>query len=367
MKLGSCFYLLISLVLQGQSGPVREWGADWWVVDEAVVTRSEVAPHFQKAEGIPPLPLDNSSRWIGRTFDGERLYQVENPAAKVFRLRCAEIVAQQDGAVWWWFPPIPLKDEDLHFLAAAAGRFLVGVRGVKDGGGQAVYRVDVIEWPSGNRRTLLEVQDPQRDLQGAAMAVDGEFFLFLTNGTLYRIDPAAASHRLLESNIFGRLCSRFTDSVVPREQGASRVPQPPSFLSPPFASTSGEIFIPARIRERNRYPESTVRRMFSAMPVEEQHRLIESGRWPLKPEAFEGSEYVALMLRYDPATRTLAAVPHQRLGGLVREMPETEQWLWAGGTLPPLAMDALGQIQPLRTFTPSDKREAAPATPSVHP
>ena len=341
MKNFLCSFLLFTQALLGQSGSVRAWGREWVVLGEAVYTRSEAQPQFLQAKGIPLLPASKAPGMIDRTFDGDRLYQAEFLTAKLFSVRCAEVISQQEGPVWYWHPPIQFKDEAPHLLAASAGRFLLGVRVAKDGTSPPVFRVDVVEWPSQNRRTLLELQDAHRNLRAVAIAVDGEFFLFLTNGSLYRIDPAAGSPTNLECDLFRRLTPRFTESVSSSPKSPD---QPPSFLSPPFCSTSGEIFVPAMVRQLNRYSENFARNLFASLPAEEQRRLVEVGRWPLKPQDYEGSEYVALMLRFDPASRTLSSVPPKTLGNLVREMPETEQWLWAEGRLPPLTVDVSGKF-----------------------
>ncbi len=327
---------------------------------EAVYTRSEARPQFLQAKGIPLLPPSKAPGMIERSFDGDRLYQAEFLTSKLFSIRCAEVIPQQEGSAWYWHPPIQFKDEALHLLAASAGRFLLGVRVAIEGASPPVFRVDVVEWPSQIRRTLLELQDSQRNLRAVAIAVDTDFFLFISNGSLYRIDPASGSPTNLEGDMFRRFTPRFTELVRRQADGAAEIPQPPSFLSPPFCSTSGEIFVPAMVRQLNRYSENFARNLFASLPAEEQRRLVEAGRWPLKPEDYEGSEYVALMLRFDPASRTLSSVPPKTLGNLVREMPETEQWLWAEGRLPPLTVDVSGKFLALGSVPLLEKEGPAP-------
>lgn len=325
--------ILFSFSLFAQVEHVLSRGHEWIVFEDIVYQRTDKQRAFRQAIGLPAAVISPTSGQVKKSFDGDHLYVTEEVGAKALRVRYAEKIDTPHGPRWFWRPSIVMKG-NLRFIAADHRQVLIEERDVIDKSGTRMTHLLLLDLVDETRRAILSVKDPERTLNMEAVAKDGDFVVFTNTGSIYQLNRGETSLKELETDFLHKISNNYIDSEMDHKGG--KVPQPPRFLGSPFFSTTGTVFVPMTIRERNKWSEKAVQAAFDQLPVEEKNKLIEAGKWPLKTVEYEGSDYVFALVSYTRETHSVVQVPPETLGGLVRAEPSTGQYRLAKPEWPSL-------------------------------
>lgn len=315
--------ILFPTSLFAQVEHILSLGHEWIVSDDVVYERINKREVFKRAKDIPVVVIGPTAGQVKKYFDGDYLYVAEEVRSKALRIRYADKIDTPQGSRWFWHPSLVMKGNQ-RFLAVDHRQVMIEERDIIDEAGNRMIQLLSLDLVGENKRVILSLKDPDRVLSMEAVAKDGDFIVFTNAGTIYHLKHGDSSLKELETDVFHKISNDYIDFETNTK--GQKIPQPPQFLSSPFFSTTGDIFVPMNIRERNRWSEKAVQAAFDQLTVEEKNRLIEAGKWPLKTDGYDGSDYAFALIGYTCETRKLIRVPSGEVGNLVKVEPNTGQY-----------------------------------------
>lgn len=341
------FYLFTALnafaqeLTFNQDHPVWDRGRQWLVANGQVYVRPERQGRFSRGTQ-PGLRTPTFLEQPGFSFDGEFAYRGVNQGRDRLALGLGYEVESNAGSRWFWKRPVVLSGP-VRFLAGTMQRALLFRHSGTENRKVSIELYDFVEE---RLTTLLTLENQKPAIDACAVASNWDFYLLLTNGSLFQVPFGETSIKELERDVL----QKTVDGMIDRETndlGAGVVPVPPHFTGNPFFGQTGEIFFPLQVRQRNHWDESAIKRLWDTIPLEAQNRYIASGKWPIHG-GYDGSDEIFVLMGYDPATRKCRRAPNEALDGVVHQDEYTAQWkLKAGGWIS-LAENGEGRILPLK-------------------
>lgn len=325
--------VLFSVSLFAQTEHVISGGHEWIVSNDIVYDRSGKQEIFRPSKDMPAAAISLTAGHVKKSFDGGYLYVAEEVGSKAMRIRYAEKIDTPHGPRWFWHPSLVMKG-NLRFLAADHRQVLIEERDVIDDAGIRTIQVISLDLIGENKQILLSLKDSDRTLDAEAVAKDGDFILFTNAGIIYQLKYGDASLKELEIDFLHKTSNNYIDFEM--DANGHKISQPPLFLSSPFFSMTGDIFVPMNIRERNRWSEKAVQAAFDQLPAEDKNKRIEAGKWPLKADGYEGSDYAFALIGYSLETHKTIRIPSKGLGNLVKADTDTGQYRLAKPEWPAL-------------------------------
>ena len=363
--------VLGSLLLQAQSAPLptRALGVEWLVVKGRILSRQLPASTYRPHSEFPAFEASfPQGRWGQLTFDGSFLIRaLGSPSA--LELREGFRAGSPRGPEWFWQPPVTIQGTRVSLLTGGRHLALVSLRDSGEKADTATFKLLSVDLITGESRILLSRSDPERRLSAQATLQDGTFVVFLSDGSVHHLEPGSHSLRQTVADAFRRVVPRMIDSERTPAPDSRRIPLPPHLYAAPFFARDGRIYLPLEVRERNTWSESAIRAAFEDMPQEARDRLIQAGKYPPERWQYEGSDYIFLLLAYDPTTHAVTSIPGAQLEPFTSRDRYVEQWRIniVGAGWPSLAEDGQGRIRLLEELIVEGPAPAHPARATTAP
>ena len=308
-------FVLFATQIFAQSSHVASFGIEWILCQDVIYNRAIYTDKLKIVEGFSRVSGGDELGHAVKSFDGKYYYLAEEVAGKIIRLRFAQSIQREDGPHWFWNSSLSFRG-NYSFLAADDMQALILERDALDEAGMKTLQFKLVDLIANSIRTILTVKDPDRKLFAVAIVKDGDFFIFINNGSVYQTNDRTTSIKNIDTAFWQNLSNKFINSVE-TEPGV-KIQQLPYFMASPFLSKDGLLLIPMKIRELNTWSSASIRELFDKLSTAEKAALIESKKWPLKNDTFEGSEYVFALVSFDPEMHKFTQISSKNLTSLIK-------------------------------------------------
>ncbi len=337
--------------------PVWDRNRQWLVIQDRIHSRSEAESRFSR--GVQPtIGGPGFQDASDLSFDGTFAYCTANRGRESIALNLGWLEVSNLESRWIWKKPAVLPGH-LRFLAGTMERaLLLRMPGITEPGKTQKTSIELYDFVEERLTPLLDLDAGLGPFDACAVASNWDFYLLLSNGSLFRVPFGQRTITALETDSLRRLVEGMID-LETDERGARVVPVPPHFTGNPFIGQTGEIYFPIQVRQKNHWDEAAIMRLWNTLAPSEQQTFIASGKWPIHG-GYDGSDETFLLLGFDPATRKLRRVPNESMDTLVRRDGYTRQWQLVEPGWVSLAEGKDGGIVPLDSLVepvkPEEKR-----------
>ena len=323
-------------------------GSVWLVQDGTLYERSGNSPRFVHKEGYPAFRKIGPLNECSISFDSEFVYWSGPMAGPKTRISYGYRVLSASGPQWYWNPGYTLEG-NYRFLAADNRQVLLTKHiKTKDSASQkVVFKIVIIDLVDGTEKELLSREEGELRLDATGIAADSKFTVLLSDGSLWHYDGLGAS--LVE------IASGVIKSAVPGQVEIEMHPTfrrikdmcPVRFPTAPFFGKEGTIFFPMVLREKLTWTTEALHAFWEDLPIPEQQKALNSGRWPPKEDTYGGSDEVFVVIAYDPIKKICHKVDPEALGNLVVKAKYTGQYQLVDDYLQTLGETKEGLIRPV--------------------
>ena len=364
--------LFLSSPMLGQNPFSQMAGQETLAIRNKVWARNPISGKFEPLKNHPPYVVPPSvGRGSGAAWDSEFLYLVELKSGKNIQIRYAFTLNSPEGPHWFWHEPVSLVG-DFRFLAACNRRVLLQQEGIINDQNVLLSRLILWDLEEGSTKIILERENPHKTLLASAALKDHNFIIMFNEGSIFQLEEGASVLRELKSNFWPEISERYTH--LRKGPKGETIYLPPHFRSTPFFDTSGNLYFALQVREINHWDRKAITAMWQDLTASEQESAIAHGMWPPKEEGVEGSEDVAVILKFD-AENKLTKVPESEYKSFIEQDKYTHQWRWSVALgFSSIGLDRLGHFvtveslladvseQALQSMDkPTSDRKAAPA------
>ncbi len=355
--------LFFSTSISAQSGPfdpshpVWDRNRQWLVIQDRIHSRSEAESRFSRG-AQPAIGGPGFQDGSDLSFDGTFAYRAANRGRESIALSLGWLEDSNLGSRWIWKRPAVLQGH-LRFLAGAMERaLLLRMPGIAEPGQTQKASIELYDFAEERLTPLLDLDAGLGPFDACAVASNWDFYLLLSNGSLFRVPFGQRTITALETDGLRSRVEGMID-LETDERGARVVPVPPHFTGNPFLGPTGEIYFPIQARQKNHWDEAAIMRLWNTLTPSAQQTFIASEKWPILG-GYDGSDETFVLLGFDPATRKLRRVPCESMGTLVRRDGYTRQWQLAEPGWVSFAEERDGGIVPLESLVepvkPEEKR-----------
>lgn len=343
----ACISVICNITLFGQSP------FSWVAGQEALTIRNQIwirnlkSDKFELLKKHSPFPLPVNSGKIAASWDGNNLYIIETIKKKKIRLRHAFNLNSETGPHWFWRENIDLIGS-YNCLAVSNKKAILIQDDILNKDQIAISRLILWDIEDGSVKNLFERENFHGATLASAVLVENVFVVMLNDGTILEVDPDLQILRELKSNFWPEISNSYITSTV-NPKGEPIYFQP-HFRGSAFFDSSGAIYFPLQVREKNHWDSMALSTYWDNLKQNERDWAIANGKWPVKEGSFDGSDDVAVILRFDKEKR-LTKIPESDFSAFLEQDKYTHQWRWsANQAFSIIGTNAYGKIVPIESL-----------------
>lgn len=354
------FVLIQLLILSGspvfgQSSFSRINEQELLAIRNRVWIRNPTSGKFEPLKNHLPYVIPPSAdRRSGAAWDGEYLYLVEPTVGKSIQARFAFNLNSVEGPHWFWHEPVILLG-NFRCLATYNRSMLLQQEGEKNAHNVPVSRLVLWDLEEGSTKLLLERENPHKTLFASAILNDRDFIIMLNDGYIFQLDEGASMLRELKSNFWSELSALYIH--IETGPKGEIIYLPPHFRSGPFFDASGNVYFALQVREKNHWNSKALSAFWEDLKPADREWAVAHGKWPTKEDGFDGSDDVAVILKFD-TEKKLTKVPESEFKSFIEQDKYTHQWRWSVELgFSSIALDRQGHFVTLESLLADPKEQ----------